>query len=46
MCMCTIFEFGVVAQALNSSTWEAEKGSSAFKASLVYRSEFRTARAL
>jgi hypothetical protein len=30
---------------LNSSTWEAEAGRSEFKASLIYRESFRTAKA-
>jgi hypothetical protein len=37
---------GVVAQAFNLSTWEAEAGQFLSSASLIYKaSEFRTARA-
>ena len=34
----------MVVHAFNPSTWEAEAGRSEFKASLVYRISFRTAR--
>jgi hypothetical protein len=36
---------GVVAQAFNPSTWEAEAGEVEFEASLIYRVSSRTARA-
>jgi hypothetical protein len=36
----------VVAHTFNPSTWEAETGISEFKASLVYKVNSRTARAI